>query len=429
MSEGRHGLPSGASVLRGAVFAFSAVYVCIAPASQLRAGETTVIEGIPHVRNATQPPGGRVTIAPRELWRVGGGDDEMIFGNIARIDRNDAGDFYILDTQLCEVTVLSGAGEFKRTLGRSGEGPGELYRPADFFLRVDGGVGLMQQFPGKVVLVDGEGEPAGSFALSSGAGTASSFMALVDSRSRDGRVVIGGIEMAFEGALTRQTYFLSAVDEAGVRQKTYLSKQNTISFADFVASEQVMDFVWWGQRWTMTPSGQVLANPERNLYRIERYDTDAKLLSVIEREYESWQRTGDERIGAERVLRAAVSGYPTPPRSLVIEPTDPDVSAIYPREDGSFWIRTSRGDRPDADATLTVIDVYDADGNFTHEIELEMPGNIGQDALYVCGDRILQVTNSLDAFISGQPGGEETDEDKSDEQQELEIVCFALGDL
>jgi len=425
MSEARHRLLSHANSL-GAALLLAVATLLFTSVPSARAGEITVIDGIPHVRNE-KPPGRQVTMTPREMWRRGGDDDDIFFGNIARIDHDDAGNFYILDRQQCEVTVLTAEGEFVRTLGRRGEGPGELYRPADFYLRRGGGVGMMQQFPGKVVLVDGEGVPAGGFTVSSGDGPATGFMALVDSRSRGDHVVIAGIDMAFEGGVTKQTYFLSAVDDAGVRQVTYLSKQNTINFADFVGSEETMDFIWWGQRWALAPGGHVVANMDRNQYRIQEFDASGELLRVVERAYESWERSDDELSEARQVLRAAVSGYPAPPTSLEIEETDPDISAIYARDDGSFWVRTSRGDRPEGGGVLTVLDAFDVDGHLTHEIAVRMQGNVGVDALYVCGDRILQVTNALGAFVAGHGGRADVDETEEEEKEKLEVVCYEVG--
>lgn len=429
MNKAHHKSSSLTRSITQSALLLAAISLPLQIASTARAGEVTIIDGVAHVRNDASPPNGRLEVTPRELWRRGGPDDELFFGNIARIERDDAGNIYILDTQQCEVTVLTAEGEFVRTLGRSGEGPGELYRPTDFYLRSGGGVGLMQQFPGKVVLVDGDGVPAGSFTISSSAGPASNFMALVDSRSGDGRVVIAGIEMAFDAGLTKQSYFLSAVNAAGTRQVNYLSKENTINFADFVGSEEVMDFVWWGQRWTLATDGQVLANPDRNRYQIQRFSSDGTLVGVIERVYDRWVRGDTERAEAERVLRAALNGYPVPPRTLEIEDADPDISAIYSRKDDSIWVRTSRGDRPKDDHTFAILDVFDPEGHFTHEIDLQLPGDVAADAMYVCGEYILQVTNSLDAFLASGGGSSEADASTTDEERELEIVCYSLADL
>ena len=63
---------------------------------------------------------------------------------IAQIATGPEGDIYLLDQQLTEVKVFSRAGDYLRTIGREGEGPGEFRRPGDMFLLPDGNVGVLQ---------------------------------------------------------------------------------------------------------------------------------------------------------------------------------------------------------------------------------------------------------------------------------------------
>ena len=71
------------------------------------------------------PPGGIESLALRELWRAGGLDEDVIFGEIEQIVAGPEGNLYVLDSQLCQVMVFGPEGEFLRTLSREGEGPGE----------------------------------------------------------------------------------------------------------------------------------------------------------------------------------------------------------------------------------------------------------------------------------------------------------------
>lgn len=74
------------------------------------------------------------------LWRGGGGweveeelrigtaegDTLYQFGRIAGVDADSEGRIYVLDRQAGEVRVFDVDGEYVHTIGRSGEGPGEL---------------------------------------------------------------------------------------------------------------------------------------------------------------------------------------------------------------------------------------------------------------------------------------------------------------
>jgi len=64
--------------------------------------------------------------------------------------------------------------------------------------------------------------------------------------------------------------------------------------------------------------------------------------------------------------------------------------------------------------------VFDADGRFTHQLALEMPGDPGRDGLHLMADgRIAVVIGGLDAWFS-QQGVEMSSEDSP----VLEVICY-----
>jgi len=66
------------------------------------------------------------------------GPREEVFGRVVDLAADDERNVYVLDDRAGEVRVFSPAGEYMRTLGRSGSGPGELNRPSHIDVR--GGV-------------------------------------------------------------------------------------------------------------------------------------------------------------------------------------------------------------------------------------------------------------------------------------------------
>ena len=89
----------------------------------------------------------------------------MLFGVIAQLVEDDAGNIYLLDGQLSEIQVFSRQGEWLRTIGREGEGPGEFRNGSDLSRGPDGNLGVVQIFPGRIVKLTLEGDPAGNFPL------------------------------------------------------------------------------------------------------------------------------------------------------------------------------------------------------------------------------------------------------------------------
>jgi hypothetical protein len=69
-------------------------------------GEEVQRDGVLTIVNPENPSGGAVEIELEELWRVGGDDEDVLFGVIAQLVVDDAGDVYLLDGQLSEVQVF-----------------------------------------------------------------------------------------------------------------------------------------------------------------------------------------------------------------------------------------------------------------------------------------------------------------------------------
>ena len=97
-----------------------------------------------------------------EQWRIGGEDDEdILLGVIFDAKIGPTGDVYLIDRQLSQVLVISPDGELVTTLGRQGEGPGELNNPHGLVLLADDKVGVIQGFPGKVTVLNPDDTPGG----------------------------------------------------------------------------------------------------------------------------------------------------------------------------------------------------------------------------------------------------------------------------
>ena len=376
-----------------------------------------------HVDNPGEPTQGQLVIESTELWRAGGEDDERFFGSISSVQSDEEGNIYILDSQLSEVSVYSPDGEFIRTLSREGDGPGEVRRPSDMFFALDGTVGLVQTFPGKVVKVKKDGTPAGVVNYSMGDPSQGRFGVLVRGLARGDVFVLAGIRMSFEADGTSgQKYFLSRCQEDGTEILSYAEKETSINYADFVLSEMDMDFVWG--RFDLGVDGVLYVAPERIGYRIDVYNPDGDMIRSFDRAYESYVRNDDDIKTARQTLDAVSRNYPVRPREIIVEETEPDISSIYARNDGSIWVATSRGDRDVPEGAMRVMDVFDGEGKFTHQAVLMIPADALNDALYLIGNnRAIVVRGALDAFIAGQGVTGETQEE---EEIMLEVICYSL---
>jgi len=380
----------------------------------------------PIVNNPATPGGELETLALRELWRVGGLDGELFFGVVGSVVADDAGNLYLLDTQLSEVQVLTSDGEYLRTIAREGEGPGEVRQPSDFYLAPDGRIGLLQGFPGKVVYVEQDGTPAGGFSIVQPGGQQGSMSVLVQGNARGGEIYLAGIRMRFGGSsISQQTYFVSRYSPEGEELATLATRDTEIDYANFILTEAGLDFVWNG-RWDIDPEGRVYCAPERNAYRIEVRAPDGTLERVITREFETRGRTAEEKEVARRLVEVVGNQYPAPPREIGIEEDEPDIMGMYCRPDGELWVRTSRSDHPRHAGEFLRFDVFDAEGRFTHQLALAGPGDARQDAHhFIGGDRLVMVTGALDAYSTMHGASSEGAAGEA-EVEPMQVICYQL---
>ena len=78
----------------------------------------------------------------KEVYRIGSvaGEEWEQFGNVRRVAFDGAGQLYVFDNQADRIYVVGPDGEYRRTLGRSGEGPGEFKSPDGLAVMRDGRV-------------------------------------------------------------------------------------------------------------------------------------------------------------------------------------------------------------------------------------------------------------------------------------------------
>ncbi len=383
-----------------------------------------VTEGdVPHVQNGAQPRDGVQTLQLEEMWRVGGDDEDVLLGIITRALLDDAGNIYLLDQQLSEVKVISPDGELLNVLGRQGEGPGEVNRPGDFLFMPDGTLGLVQIFPGKIVKLDMEGNPAGEFHPQTGEATAGGFLALVNCRSGGGNLVLSGIQISFDQATATQVrnFFVRSYGADETQTAEYLGKSITWDFRNnFKMRELDNDFIWW--RMDVGPDGRLVVCEPRYDYALSVYGPDGALERVIHREYESWKRN-QVVLDRYNAIMAAQAGQLPPGTETVVEEHEQDVEDLRVAADGSIWVLTSRDMFEPEPGFFATYDVFDPDGQFARRVRVACEGSAVTDRLIFAGDRVFKVTGFWDAVLSASAAA--TGEDGG-EAEPMEVVCYRV---
>ena len=93
-------------------------------------GTITEEDGVIVVRNPKEPLYGEEVISLEEELRIGEaeGREEYMFSRIL-IDVDEEENIYVLDNQPATIRVFDKQGEYLRTIGKKGQGPGELASP------------------------------------------------------------------------------------------------------------------------------------------------------------------------------------------------------------------------------------------------------------------------------------------------------------
>jgi len=386
-------------------------------------------DGVPVVENGTEPTAGRQVMQLEELWRIGGEEDEdNLLGVIDRVLVDDDGNLYLLDIQLVEVQVFDPDGEYVRSLGKQGDGPGELRNARDLLFLPDGTVGLVQGFPGRIVKVDLAGLPAGELRPGGNDPSAGGFFALRSATSAGDRLVLGGAKITRGENSRTATNFLAAFDQDGNEGVRYLESVNVRDFGRMEFSEKGEFFPGQGG-WALADGGRLYVAPARNEYRIEVYGPDGVPERTITRKYESWRRTPIEAERAREMMmpfrrrnRNAIK--------LVMEPTERDILDIRLDRQGQLWVLPSRGIREQDEGIHSTWDVFDSSGAFVRQMAIACEGDGQKDSLFFPGGGLVVLVrehaDAVYAFRGRGADNPEAEEEDADVRP-LEVVCYRIS--
>ncbi len=406
-----------------ALFGILITFMGVAVAS---AGQEVVEGGVLHVRNGAEPSQGKETLNLEEMWRIGGDEDEgLLLGVVSEVAGDAAGNTYVMDAQLCEVHVIAPDGELLRTIFREGEGPGEVHRPRDMVITAEG-VGLAQEFPAKIVMVDFAGLPLPNISPVTEGG----LPGLVSvTRSGENLLVSGSLNLQGDTpGVQDRIYFLSSFSQEGKELVRYCATPGSYDFNNFVFAETVhTPSFWWG--FTVGPDGRIYVTETREEYAITVYNADGSIDRIIEREYKSLKRSKDERQRIKAIYESATKGIPVPV-TLVIDDYEPDIAffhrGIRITDDGSMWVTTSQGITDQKPGILATYDVFDPRGHFVKQVAVACEGTGAADNLFfISDDRAVLVTDALAALGAQFGSGAAADSD-ADEATPQEIIGYRV---
>ncbi len=285
------------------------------------------------------------------------GDSNYVFGVIIEACFTPAGDIAILDGQKANVAMFTPAGEFIRTIGRDGSGPGEFLLPAGMAFRPEGGLVVADGMGLKLVYFD-ENYELVSEALGFVPSPPAQLIAI------EGMEIIGmkpDFEQSEDGMFMGFTVAKWEIDNS-IPTVVYYSQMSPFNPADLssIASDVAL--------FAASADGRVFTSQMST----EEYSYTAwtpegeEIFTFVNEDYEKVEKTQSEMDLEAEVVNARMIAQGMPPSMANWEP-DQYRSAINRMAiDGldRLWVTTG-------EAGTATFDVFDLDGNllFTAAID------------------------------------------------------------
>jgi hypothetical protein len=379
----------------------------------------------PIVKN-TSPALPPLTLNLEEVWRVGGEDGDLLFGTVTETAVDPEGNVYLLDSQLCQVVVISPAGKHLRTLSREGDGPGEVRQPRDLVYLPDQTVGIMTMFPAKLVRLSREGEPRESLIVTTGEGEQGGFTAGAVCASRGGNLVLGATRLTQTETGQERLMYLCSLAADGREQVRYCESHLSLDFRKLHFVEREISPCFHSTL-ALGPDGKVYVPHDWDSYSVMVYRPDGTLARIITRTFENRKRTEQELRRVNALFDASARNNPYN-ETREIEPRPQVINGLHVDNAGRLWVLHSRSSENLPEGVMQCYDLFDANGSYLQQVFVVCDGHPDYDGLQLLPDgrvllmKGLVLASMAQSDLGNIPLGED------EESSNMEFVCYRISE-
>jgi len=382
-------------------------------------GTREVRDGVTYVWNPAEPLEGTVEYELREVWRLESerADGTVVFGTVNKVVEDGAGNVYLLDTQLATIHVVSPSGQYVHSIGRKGEGPGELNRPTDVLVTSWGTIGAVDLRAGKAVLFNPDGllsreirpqlTGSGQTWLIRLLPVPAGFVACVGSRSLADNSYVQSKAIQLlgrDGAVAGQVFQDSIVVDMHGR---------------FAFEEEKVDAVYLLD---VDQDGRIFASRSFNQYEICIYAADGRLELVTRREYTPLERTAEELRDEQAYWQAYYRNA-----EIRVSKYNRTVAEVDAKQDGSCWVVNSRGWREAPVGVADCVDVFDHEGRYIRKACLRGDVSPEDDLVFFLDNRVVVVTSGVEAEAAAVGAGSKAVPAADERDEEVPaVICFEV---
>lgn len=371
-----HRIPSGLALL-----AFTALLTACG-GQKARMQE---IDGVLHVMNPADPmkPNMKVELVEELRYGQDEGEDEYIFPGITGFVADEEGMVYILMRQDDEVRVFGPDGTYSHTIGRQGDGPGELRVGAGINIGPEGNIWVVSMLTSRLVIFQKDGLflrniqfpllPPFFIQL-----TDDGFMGLYMQQRIDE-----------ENRLVDTTFKLQRFNADGDTLNTLFTTNFTLDIMNMQFGGMADKFPFY----TQDDQGRVWqARALNDAYEVNVWNPEGSLDRVIEKEFDRLEKTDEEIVEEQemvrRMLQAQLSGAELPEgMTMDYEPDRfrPATGMLYFDPHGYVWVQAGREGTQDMNA----FDLFDMRGQYMRRVIFE---GLGSPAfLAFVGDKLYLI--------------------------------------
>ena len=379
-------------------------------------GTITQQDGITYVHNASESNCPPVVYEMVERWRLeSSADSDFVHGRISDVVQLAGGEICLLDSQLRTIHLVASDGEYLGTVGREGEGPGELRFPTSMFERSDGCLGVVDPWARKVVFLTREGVPQGAWEpLLDGYDRISvlevlpilnGYVATVETHIWEDVAAESGILVgvfSYKGQL-EEKLVSTAIRRENKRVMQYDEEK---SHADLLLG--VID------------NRLVYCLREHHNYAFSIHDDVGKHHTNADLVYEAWPRTSEEMAYYMEYWENFYRRYDD--AKVRISRFERSIYGVHSRTDQTVWIEHSRGWFDNPEGVALTFHAHDWQGRYLNAVQLRGRINAEEDAAYVLSSGVLVVRAATSSWL----GSVGVSSSGSTQQEDDAIVFYEL---
>lgn len=356
------------------VFSISILLISFAcskkPESEAR---VEIIDGVEHVHNTGTPLHPDKSVTFEEELSIGGEEYDMLFRPQRFIvDQNE--NIYITDYQDQSIKVFDPKGEYIRTIGKKGEGPGEFTFVGHLTVLPDGRLLVMDSEARRISLFDSDGKYMESHHWTERPGRLN--------YATDSTCLLTVYTFEGDKPLEGRRLFVKEFDFQGNEIRSFgefkieESKMHTERRGETVISMVIYAPHSPHSIFAADPMRQYLYHCVNNEYMIEVFDDSGKAIRRFDRPYEPLPFTS-------RDAEEFYSRYDSRPmeglKKMVQGMSMPAVKTITPKmlvdDVGNLWVETYE-QREEEDKVFAAYDIFNPDGYYEAKVWIDLKPEI-----------------------------------------------------